>query len=230
MIKSLGIFAFAVYLLLSSQMGGFTPGASIWLLSFLTMIAGISSVFCLTAPEEIVKGALGSIRKPLPIPLGTLIQDLEELALLVRRDGLLSLESKRRDLKDPLLQTMLKKIMDGFEKGQILPLLRNQATRHAELIRMCEIYLERATALIPTVGLITSLWMIMLESSPATAFIPFLITLIVQVVFSALTGRFFDQLKEDIKLYYVLLEEGVSGIQDGLNSELLREKLRARIH
>ncbi len=90
----------------------------------------------------------------------------------------------------------------------------------------------------PTLGLIPSLWMMMdylnqptKVSGPGslpTLFIPFLIALVAQMILSSLSGKFFDDLKEDVKLYYVVLEEGLSGIQEGMNSELLREKLTAR--
>ncbi len=99
MIKSLGIFTLLVYLVLASQMGGFSPGFSIYFLSFLALIAGSCAVLCLTAPRDVIDGAYRIIREPLSMPVQNLAEELEELALLVRRDGLLSLESKRRDLK-----------------------------------------------------------------------------------------------------------------------------------
>lgn len=240
MIKSLGVFSLLVYLILASQMGGFSPGISIYFLSFLSIIAGCSTVLLLTAPRDITDGAYHIIRAPLPMPLPALAAELEELALLVRRDGLLSLEAKRKDIKDPLLKMLLKRVMDGFEKNQILPVLRNQATRRAELIRACEIYFDRFLGMLPTVGLIPSLWMLMEylnqsnknqgPGSLPTLFVPFLISLVLQVVLSSVAGRFFDDLKEEVKLYYVVLEEGLSGVQEGMNSDLLREKLTARFH
>ncbi|MBC7396705.1 MAG: hypothetical protein H7333_04605, partial [Bdellovibrionales bacterium] len=108
-----------------------------------------------------------------------------------------------------------------------------------ELIRACEIYFDRFLFCLPSIGLIPSLWMMMdylneplKGSGPGslpTLFIPFLMAMLLQLIFSALSGKFFDDLKEEVKLYYVVMEEGLSGIQDGMNSELLRDKLSARI-
>jgi chemotaxis protein MotA len=239
MFKSLGIVSCAVYLVIASQMGGFSPGFSIWFLSFLVMLAGTVAVMGLTAPPDVTRGAMKLIKEALPLSHEKLIAELEEIALITRRDGLLALESKRKELKEPLLRLLLKRIVEGFEKAQILPLLRNQAVRRAELIRTCEIFSERVYALLPVVGLIPSLFMIIdylsrPEKVPApgslpTVFLPFLLSLVMQMLGTAWSGRFFDEIKESVKLYYVLMEEGVSGIQDGVNSEMIRDRLNARL-
>jgi chemotaxis protein MotA len=239
MFKSLGLLASGVYLVLASQMGGFSPGFSIVFLTFLVMLSGTVAIMGLSAPPDITRGALKLIKEPLPLTHEKLIEELEEIALITRRDGLLALESKRKELKEPLLRLLLKRIVEGFEKSQTLPLLRNQAMRRAELIRNCEIFSERVHGLLPTVGLIPSLFMIIdylshPEKVPApgslpTVFLPFLFALLLQVLGTAYAGRFFDEIKESVKLYYVLMEEGISGIQDGVNAEMLRDRLRARL-
>ena len=233
------MLACGVYLVLASQMGGFSPGFSILFLTFLAMFAGTIGVMGLTAPPDVTRGAFKLIREPLPFTHAKLIEELEEIALITRRDGLLALESKRKELKEPLLRLLLKRIVEGFEKAQTLPLLRNQAVRRAELIRTCEIYSERVNALLPVVGLIPSLFMIIdylshPEKVPApgslpTVFLPFLLSLVLQVFGTAWAGRFFDEIKESVKLYYVIMEEGISAIQDGLNAEMIRDRLQARL-
>lgn len=238
MIKSFGVFAFLAYLLLCTQLGGFASGFSIYFLCALTLVFGAVALICFTATEDVLNGAFKEILKPLPMTAQKLIEDLEDLSSTIRRDGLLTLEAKRKDIKDAFLRYLLKKVMDGFEKAQLLPVLRNQALRRAELIRTAESFLERLNSLLPTLGLLPCLFMIMdflnqgkssatINSLP-TVFIPFALALLIQMVLSAWSGRFFDQLKEDVKLYYVIMEEGVSGIQDGMNPELLKDKLRAR--
>jgi chemotaxis protein MotA len=239
MFKSLGMLACGVYLVLASQMGGFSPGFSILFLTFLVMFAGTVAVMGLTAPPDVTRGAMKLIKEHLPLTHQKLIEELEEIALITRRDGLLALESKRKDLKEPLLRLLLKRIVEGFEKSQTLPLLRNQAMRRAELIRTCEVFSERVLSLIPVVGLIPSLFMIIdflshPEKVPApgslpTVFLPFLLALVMQLLGTAWSGRFFDEIKESVKLYYVIMEEGVSAIQDGVNSEMIKDRLNARL-
>ncbi len=238
MIKGLGVFAILAYLIFCSQLGGFSSGFSIYFLSILTLAFGSVGLLCMTAPTDIIEGAFKKVREPFPVSCTKLAEELEGLAIQVRQDGLLSLEGKGKDLKDGLLRYLLKRMRDGYERNQLLPVLRNQATRRAELIRAAEIYLERFASLLPTLGLIPSLFVLMdylnqsksTVNSLPTVFIPFGMALFAQMILQAWSGRFFDQLKEEVKLYYVILEEGVSGIQEGQNAELIRDKLRARYH
>jgi len=239
MFKSLGIFASAVYLILATQMGGFAPGFSIIFLTFLSVFAGIVAIVGLSAPPDVVRGSFKLIRHSLPLTLEKLVEELGEIAVITRRDGLLALESKRKELKDPLLRLLLKRIVEGFDKTQTLPLLRNQAVRRAEIIRTTEIYVERINSLLPTLGLIPSLFIVVdylsypekvpPPGSIPTLFFPFLLTLFLQLIGTAYAGRFFDEIKELVKLYYVLMEEGISGIQDGTNAEMIKDRLKARL-
>ena len=238
MFKSLGIVACVAYLIIASQMGGFSPGVSILFLTFLCVFVGLIAIMGITAPPDIARGAWKQIQKPLPLTHETLIEELQEIAVITRRDGLLALESKRKELREPILRVLLKRIVEGFDKSQTLPLLRNQAVRQAELIRACEIFSERVLSLLPTIGLIPSLFILIdflthPEKVPSpgslpTLFFPFLLSLFLQLVGTSWTGRFFDEIKESVKLYYVLMEEGVSAIQDGANAEVLRDRLQAR--
>ena len=239
MFKSLGVLSFSLYLVFTSQMGGFSPGFSIIFLTFLTMLSGTVGVMGLTAPPDITRGAFKLIRKPLGFTHEKLIEELQEIALISRRDGLLSLESKRKELREPLLKILLKRIVEGFDKTQTLALLKNQAVRRAELIRTCEIYIERVLSLLPSIGLIPSLFILIdYLSHPdriappgalPTVFFPFLASLTIQLIGTAWAGRLFDDIKESVKLYYVLMEEGISAIQDGMNSDILRDRLHARL-
>jgi chemotaxis protein MotA len=239
MFKSLGIVACAVYLILASQMGGFAPGFSIIFLTFLTVFSGIVGVVGISAPPDISRGALKRIKQALPLTHEKLIEELQEIAVITRRDGLLALESKHKELKEPLLRVILKRIVEGFDKAQTLPLLRNQAMRRAELIRNSEVFVERVLSLLPTVGLIPALFILIDylshpekvqgSGSLPTLFLPFLLALFIQLVLTAWAGRFFDEIKESVKLYYVLMEEGVSAIQDGANAEMLRDRMHARL-
>src|SRR4051812_12931735 len=107
MFKTLGILAGIGYLILSSQMGGFLPGFSILFLTVLVMAFGTVAVMGLSAPTDITRGALKTILAPMPLSLEALSEELGDIAIITRRDGLLALESKRKELKDPLLRLLL---------------------------------------------------------------------------------------------------------------------------
>ena len=93
--------------------------------------------------------------------------------------------------------------------------------------------------MIPTIGLIPSLWMMTMALSSAKAgaagsaalavvFLPFMIALLGQLILQSWFGSFFETLREENKLYFIILEEGLVGIQEGQNVELLRDRMKAR--
>jgi hypothetical protein len=239
MIKGLGVFFILLFLGFNQSLGEFTPGFSLYFLILLTLGFGFAGVFCILLPENFFESIWNKIREPLPMTVGKLSSELETIAGVVRQEGLLALESKRKDLKDPLLRYLLKKVMDGFEKEMLLPLIRNQGIRREELIDQCEAFFERVTGMIPTIGLIPSLWMMTMALSSgkagaagsaalAVVFLPFMAALLSQLISQSWFGSFFEQLREENKLYFVILEEGLVGIQEGQNVELLRDRMKAR--
>ena len=63
----------------------------------------------------------------------------------------------------------------------------------------------------------------------AASFIPFLLSIFIQIIFSAWAQGQIDFLADQHRLYYAVLENGISGIQDGINADVLRDQLMARI-
>lgn len=238
MIKGFGYFAFFVFLMLCSQIGGFSPGFTIWFLSILTVVSGSVAFSFLQFPKELEEGMLKHLLTFESRDSKKLIGELEELAQAIRRDGLLATESLRKDLKDPLIKYLLKRIMDGFEKAQLNQLVRNQMIRYQELFMIAKSFYDHCLQVVPVVGLIGSLFMMMdsLKSttsqsagSIAVIFIPFVFSLIFQQLLQALYQERLIVALDRCRLYYTLVEEGMNGIQDGVNSDLLRDKMLGRL-
>jgi flagellar motor component MotA len=252
MIKGFGYFALLVFLIFCTQAGGFAPGAVIWLLSLFAVVSGSVAFGCLLFPKEFEENSLKKLLQFSKLNLKLLLKEIEELSVVVRRDGLLATEPLRKEMKDPLLKYLLKRVMDGYEKPVLAQTVQNQLKRQDELFKILQDYLDRLLQVIPVVGLIASLFQIMdfflltaaqkaatpaslAATAPATAlsiatiFIPFLISLLLQLIFQAVAQDKITRAQDRGRLYFSILEEGVGGIQDGMNTDLLKEKIHCRL-
>jgi flagellar motor component MotA len=237
MIKGFGYFALFLFFIFCSQIGGFSQGFAIWFLAVLTVASGTLAFSFLQFPKELDDGVLKQLLAFESIGSKKLIGELEQLASAIRRDGLLASESLRRDLKNPLMKYLLKRIMDGYEKVHLNQIVRNQMFRYQELFMIAKNFYEHCLQVIPVVGLVGSLFMIMdFLSTPkasagsiAAVFVPFVVSLLGQQFVQALFQERLVVALDRCRLYYIILEEGMSGIQDGLNAELLRDKMLCRL-
>jgi chemotaxis protein MotA len=234
MIKGFGYFCLFVFFVLCTQTGGFAMGFAIWFLSVLLVAAGAIGFACVQFPKELEEGVLKRLLQSFNRDIAGLVKEIETLSSSARKDGLLSLEALRKELKDPFLSYLVKRVIGGFEKGQINGVVHNQFMRAQELFTITQNYVDRVLQLVPVVGLIGTLAQIMDflnhgTGSLAAAFIPFVVSLIVQLGLQAYALEKIIRSMDVTRLYFIILEEGVSGVQDAMNPELLGEKLRARL-
>ena len=234
MIKGFGYFSLFVFLIVCSQIGGFQPGFSIWFLSVLLVGSGTFAFGLLQLPIEIQNGAINHLLVFSEVNTQKLIQDFEMLSGTIRKEGLLSIEGLRKDLKDPFLRYLLKRVVGGFEKAQIVSIIHNRFLRTQELFTIGHTYFERMLQAIPVVGLIGSLFQIMEflasgKGSISVVFIPFVFALLVQQILQSLFLEKMVRSLDGARVYHLVLEEGIGGIQDGINAELLKDKLQARL-
>ena len=158
-----------------------------------------------------------------------------EIATVVRKDGLLATESLRKDLKDPWLVYALKKMIDGYEKSVIVQVVRNEHLHYHEQFISLEKYKDRVSGSITLFGIAGTLAHLMhflLKDEPgllAASFVPFLLSVLIQILFNAWAQNKVDFLADQHRAYYAILENGISGIQDGINADVLRDQLMARI-
>lgn len=238
MIKAFGYFALFLFFIICSQIGGFSQGFAIWFLAVLSVAAGTIGFSFLQFPNELEEGMLKQLLAYEAFEPKKLIAEIEELAQTIRRDGLLATESLRKDLKNPLLKYLLKRVMDGYEKVHLNQLVRNQMVRYQELFSIAKSYYDHCLQVIPVVGLIVSLFMMMdflaqpkggTSSSISVIFVPFVVSLVLQQLLQAIFPERLIVALDRCRLHFTLLEEGMNGIQDGLNSDLLRDKMLGRL-
>jgi flagellar motor component MotA len=234
MIKGLGMFLIVLYALFSFQLEGFAPGISLVILLVLALASGLGAVFLLVIPGEFQSEWMSNLRSPTTQTPEELIRELEALARMVRQEGLLALESRRKELRDPFLRHLMKKVMDGHEKSWILPLVRSQCDLRLQWIDRIELAFDRCLQLVPMIGLFPTLVMLAFhlarpsQAGLGMAFAPFGLCLLLQILLEAGLGSLFDEWKAVTRVHYGLLEEGVSAIQDGITVEILSDRLKAR--
>ncbi|MBU6153550.1 MAG: hypothetical protein KGP28_04540 [Bdellovibrionales bacterium] len=238
MFKGLGLAGFGIFLVLSGLLLQSSPG---WGFAFGVLIAvfcGTTAVFFLNVNPLFFR-VWSEVSGPSALDAHELLLGIEEAAGVIRQDGLLALEARRKDLRDPHLKYLLKRIMDGFEGKDLIPWVLNQKDLRMEALRMATDSADRFLGQVPSVGLMSSLiLMIGVLATPdrsrdligvSQAFVPFLITIGLQMLLDSEFGKKWEEIRMRNEHYFDTLESGIAGIQSGLNPELLSDRLRARI-
>jgi len=235
MIKGFGIFSFVLFLLLSTQIGSFGPGFAIWFLSFILIVTGTIASAMYFLPPAFVPKAFLPIEYYAWVKPVALIESIHEISDLIRKEGLLSLESIRSSIRDPWLQYSTKKMMEGFEVKAILPVIRNEGTKAQALFVEAETYKDRVLGTVPLYGLAGSLMHLiefLSKKEPhlaAASFVPFLISVLIQLALSLWVQKRLDYLADQSRNYHAVLEDGIAGLGEGISADVLKDRLMARI-
>lgn len=234
-----GGVAFILYGILSSgEMASFIDMPSIYIVLGGTLCTIIASF-----PFKTLKGVgkhmmiivQGKKFDPAPI-----IDTLVEFAQIARRDGLLALESKAAELKDPFFQKSVMYVVDAVDSDKIRATLEadieNCSLRHSQAM---EIYgkgssTAPAFGMIGTlVGLINMLKNMNLSSGASDTLGPSMSVALVTTFYGCvLANLVFNPIAaklslrdEEERLYKEIILEGVLAIQEGDNPKNLRERL-----
>lgn len=172
--------------------------------------------------------------------IGTLVDTLEEMAQLARKNGLLALEEKANELDDPFFKQGIMLIVDATEPEEVRALLENEvdamSARHEEGINL----FNKASAFSPAfgmigtlVGLVNMLKGMDLDSGGASDIGPAMATALIttfygcilaNVLFSPFANKLTVRNEEEL-LYKQIMIEGILAIQSGDNPKFLKEKL-----
>lgn len=171
--------------------------------------------------------------------LQALIETLEEMAQIARKNGLLALEEKANEVDDPFFKQGIMLIVDATEPEEVRSMMENEldimSQRHEESLG---IY-EKAAGYAPAFGMIGTLvgLVIMLRSmdpekgssdigpAMATALITtFYGCVLAHLLFSPIGKKLRIRNDEEL-LYKQIMIEGILAIQAGDNPKFLKEKL-----
>lgn len=172
--------------------------------------------------------------------IGTLIDTLEEMAQLARKNGLLALEEKANELDDPFFKQGIMLIVDATEPEEVRSMLENEldamSARHEEGIAL----FNKASAFSPAFGMIGTLVGLVnmlkdmnmdeggagdIGPAMATALITtFYGCILANMLFSPIANKLTVRNEEEL-LYKQIMIEGILAIQSGDNPKFLKEKL-----
>ncbi len=215
----------------------------------------LSSILQLTAFVIVIGGTIGAIcvQHPLPVVLKSLVmaklaiqnagQDHQaaiarilELANLSRKQGLLALESKLKEIEDPFFRKGVQLIVDGTDPKVVHDILEIEAEHHQEAgLRAAKVW-EAAGGYAPTIGILGAVLGLIhvmenladpskLGSGIATAFVATVYGVgSANLLFLPIANKIKLKLQEQAA-HRAMLTMGLVGLAQGENPRLLQEKL-----
>lgn len=172
--------------------------------------------------------------------IGELVNTLEEMAQLARKNGLLALEEKANEIEDPFFKSAIMLIVDATEPEEVRSLLENEvdamAARHDEGAGLY----DKASAMAPAfgmigtlVGLVNMLKAMNIEEGGAGDLGPAMATALITTFYGCiLANMIFSPIAKKLRirnddelLYKQVMIEGILAIQAGDNPKFLKEKL-----
>src|SRR4030066_2334782 len=160
---------------------------------------------------------------------------LENVAQVARKEGILALESRVKDVKDPFLGRGLQYVIDGTEPETLKKILEIEMSYQEERELLSAKVFETAGGFAPTVGIlgaVLGLIHVMENLADPSKLGGGIATAFVATVYGVgAANLFFLPFANKIKLKLAaererknLIMEGVLSIQEGLNPRILEEK------
>jgi chemotaxis protein MotA len=174
------------------------------------------------------------------VKMGKDVELLVELAETARKDGLLALEAKAADVKDPYLKKSLQNIADGMDADDLRLLMEDEAAAKEKTGRSAAKFYAALGGYAPTVGIlgtVVSLTHVLenlsnpdtLGESIASAFVATLWGVLSANLIWLPIGSRIGKMTDLQSERFVLLTEGVLAVQSGAQPRTLAEKLYAML-
>lgn len=235
----LGLIIAVVSISTGDIIDGGNPAHIIHLASLIVIFPTTMAAAAVATDGEYVKGAfknLGMVFKKSPVNLEERIKEIIELALMARRDGLLSLEKRVSELDNEFLKQGLSMAVDGNEIDTITETLEATIEETEEYYHGCGHYWILAGETSPVMGLIGAVLGLILAlqklDNPAemAAGIAGAFTATVTGIFSSYVllgpwGRKMIAKSHHIVKEQKVMLEGIVGIVHGDNPRTLEAKL-----
>jgi len=231
---------FSIGLILTGQaLEGGHAGSILQLTAFLIVIGGTTGAVMVNYPLPVfirgIKMAIGAVFTS-KIDYEGYITQLENFANIARKEGILALEPKLKDVKDPFMRRGLQYVIDGTEPATLEKIMNIEMAYEEEREMLSARVFESAGGFAPTVGILGAVLGLIhvmenladpskLGSGIATAFVATVYGVgSANLIFLPLAGN----IKIKIRSRGILKEliiEGLIAIATGENPRLLREKL-----
>ena len=208
--------------------------------SLMVVIGGAIAASMMCLPMPIVLGVPKYLLKaifPKQESIAPIITQLVQFAEVARRDGILALESKTGEIKDPFLLMGIQMAVDGTDADVMEAVLRTEMDAIAGRHKVAKQALDMIVKYAPAFGMIGTLvgLVIMLGNMDDPAAIgpgmavALLTTLYGAMIANMLCAPLADKLAYYSKQEYTLKEiivRGIQSIQAGDNPRVLEQKLK----
>lgn len=214
-------------------------GSIMQLTAFIIVIGGTLGAICIQNPLSVVLKAFGALSLTIASPRvdnkGT-INLILELANISRKQGLLALEGKLKDIKDPFMKKGIQLIVDGTEPKAVIEILEIEVEHHEEQGVLAAKVWEAAGGYAPTVGILGAVLGLIhvmenladpskLGSGIAVAFVATVYGVgAANLFFLPMANKIKLKLKEEAGSRNLMIM-GLAGLAQGENPRLLQEKL-----
>lgn len=232
-----GGFVLIVYGIGFTSIGNFIDPNSIFIVLGGT-IAGLVASYPVRVLKLVPKAFVNTV-KPKNYDVMKSIEQLQEMAIIARKNGLLALEDKANEAEDPFFKQGLMLIVDATAPEKVRELmntdLENIQDRHGEIVE----FFEKAGAYAPGFGLVGTLIGLInmlksmnmadgadgLANSMGIAMITtFYGSILSNLVFLPIAKKLQVRNEEEALCKRVIIE-GILSIQAGENPTFLKEKL-----
>lgn len=221
-------------------LSGSSPKAFVDVASVILVVGGSIASTMISMPGTRLKETLKVIKKGLfhsPQSIEKLIADLVSYAEVARRDGILSLETMCKEIKDPFIVRGIQMAVDGTDPELIQQIMETELENLMDRHEAGKSVLATLGKYAPAFGMIGTLvgLVIMLANmkdpsaiGPGMA-VALLTTLygavLSNVVFLPLVDRLSARSGEEVLLKTIIIK-GVMAIQSGDNPRIVEQKLR----
>jgi chemotaxis protein MotA len=239
---SIGGILFAIACILGGQaLEGGHAGSLLQATAAIIVIGGTMGAVAVSFPmPDFIRGLkMGSMAfKQKKSDIGSLIKQVVDLAGIARREGVLALEQRMAELKDPFLKRAVGFLVDGVDAAVARDALETEIQQEFEESIVGAKVFEAAGGYSPTVGIIGAVLGLIhvmenlsdpskLGGGIATAFVATVYGVgIANIVFLPIASKLKRKLAVE-RERKTLIAEGVLSIQAGLNPRVLEEKLAA---
>ena len=241
-IGTIGGIVFAIACILGGQaLEGGHAGSLVQATAAIIVLGGTMGAVAVSFPVSDLKRGMVLAKmafKQKKSDIGDLIKQVVELAGIARREGVLALEQRMAEIKDPFLKRAVGFLVDGVDAAVARDALETEiGAEYDENVVGAKVF-EAAGGYSPTVGIIGAVLGLIhvmenlsdpskLGGGIATAFVATVYGVAVaNLIFLPMANKIKRKLHVE-KERKTLIAEGVLSIQAGLNPRVLEEKLAA---